>query len=118
MHLSNDSDQVLKNISVAVIIKDAQSKNQSVWDTTAAPKSELKPQQVSDYIIRIHLTEPGQHVLGIQAAYQNQTGDTRTLTKHFKFLVNKPLAVESSLVSSLPVRAHIPTPPVLDFHRE
>jgi hypothetical protein len=104
LHLSNESEQILKNISVTVIVKDAQSKNKTVLDTTNSPKLELKQQQQSDHIISFHLTDPGFHVLGIQAQYVTQSGEQRSITKHFKFMVNKPLSIESSLVTTLPVR--------------
>jgi hypothetical protein len=102
LHLSNESENILKNISTVVVIKDAQSRQQTVLDTTASPKLELKQQQHSDHIVKFHLTEPGYHVLGIQAMYAPLTGEPRTLTKHFKFMVNKPLSIESSLVTTLP----------------
>lgn len=104
LHLNNESEQVAKSVGVVVAIKDPQSNNKSVLDTTVAPKDKLDPLQQSDYIIRFHLTEPGSHVLGIKVQYTNPAGETRSLTKHFKFTVSKPAAVESSLVATLPVR--------------
>jgi hypothetical protein len=105
LHLSNDSEQIVTNVTVVVAVKDPQSRNKTVLDTSASAKAELKQQQHSDYIIRFNLPEPGSYVLGIQAQYVTQTGETRSLTKHFKFMVNKPLSVDSSLVTTTQVRA-------------
>lgn len=104
LHLSNESEQILKNVSVSVVIKDTQAKQQTVLDTSSSPKIELKPQQFSDHVVKFHLNEPGYHVLAIQANYTPSTGDSRSMTKHFKFMVNKPVSIESSLVTTLPVR--------------
>lgn len=108
LHISNESEQTAKAISVVVAIKDPQSNNRSVLDTSSTPKEKLDSQQQSDYIIRFHLSEPGSHVLGIKVQYTSHTGEVRSLTKHFKFTVSKPAAVDSSLVSTLPVRLRCP----------
>lgn len=104
LHISNESDQIAKSIIVVVAIKDPQSNNKTVLDTSTTPKEKLDPQNQSDYIIRFHLSEPGSHVLGIKVQYNTPLGEVRSLTKHFKFTVSKPAAVESTLVSPLPVR--------------
>lgn len=104
LHISNESDQIAKSVIVVVAIKDPQSNNKTVLDTSTTPKEKLDPQNQSDYIIRFHLNEPGSHVLGIKVQYTTPIGEVRSLTKHFKFTVSKPAAVESTLVSPLPVR--------------
>lgn len=109
LHISNESEQVAKSVIVVVAIKDPQSNNKSVLDTSSTPKDKLESQQQSDYIIRFHLSEPGSHVLGIKVQYTSAQGEVRSLTKHFKFTVSKPAAVESSLVAPLPVRPSSPS---------
>lgn len=104
LHLSNDSEQPVTNVAATVIIKDPQSRNKIVLDTTSSPKAELKQQQSTDHIIKFNLTDPGYHVLGIQTGYTTHNGEARSLVKHFKFMVNKPISLESSLVTTLPVR--------------
>lgn len=104
VHYYNEGEFVLNTVILVAMVKDPGSRVLPLIDNSTTPTSTLAQNQSVDHLITFQVVEEGYHVLALTIQYTLPTGETRSLSKHFRFNIIKPLVAETTIVSAIPVR--------------
>eukprot|EP01094_Clydonella_sp_ATCC50884_P020627 TRINITY_DN4331_c0_g1_i1.p1 TRINITY_DN4331_c0_g1~~TRINITY_DN4331_c0_g1_i1.p1 ORF type:complete len:344 (-),score=91.21 TRINITY_DN4331_c0_g1_i1:931-1962(-) len=95
--LFNSSHHPVSALSMKVELRSASQQRYTLMEMAMDPTERFVPMQSHDVVVNHHVVEEGAHILICTANYLRHDGDKRFFRKYYKFVVENPFALASTV---------------------